>query len=109
MLLVIILLLLINFRRVSVTKYVFGIVTILYLVPTYIVIMLIYSICNISDITWGNRPDKTDVMHLTALQRRIDEKYRAYRTKVLIYWLILNLLVSEPIKAYAAAQADKGG
>ena len=101
-------LLILNFRRVSITKYSFGILSLVYLIPTYKVIMLIYSICNISDVTWGSRSITTKDTRVTVLQRRIDEKYKAYRTQVLIYWLILNLIVAESIIGYADAQEDQG-
>ena len=100
-LLAIVIVVVINCRRVSLTKYTFGIITIVYLVPTYMIVMLIYAVCNISDISWGTRPDMSEITYLTKFQRRIDEKYRAYRTKVLIYWIILNLLISRGIIIYA--------
>ena len=85
---------LINFRRVSVFKYVFGAITLLYLTPTYIIIMVIYAICNIHDISWGNRPDTAEAKQETAKQRRTEELFKAYRTKTLLMWIILNVLIS---------------
>ena len=75
----------------------------LYLIPTYIIIMVIYSITNISDITWGNRPDKADITHLTSAQRRTDEIYKAFRTKVLISWMLLNLIMARIIIGFTQA------
>ena len=57
---------LINFRRVGVLKYGFGALTLLFLTPTYIIIMVIYAICNIHDISWGNRPDTAEAKTETA-------------------------------------------
>ena len=85
---------LINFRRVSVFKYVFGAITLLYLTPTYIIIMVIYAICNIHDISWGNRPDTAEAKQETAKQRRTEEVFKAYRTKALLLWIILNVMIS---------------
>ena len=85
---------LINFRRVSVFKYVFGAITLLYLTPTYIIIMVIYAICNIHDISWGNRPDTAEAKQESAKQRRTEEVFKAYRTKALLLWIILNTVIS---------------
>ena len=37
-------------------KYFFGVFAYVIMMPTYANIMLIYSMCNLHDVSWGNRP-----------------------------------------------------
>jgi len=43
-----------NFRN-----YIIGLVTYIVLLPTFINIMQVYSMCNLHDVSWGNRPSAT--------------------------------------------------
>jgi cellulose synthase/poly-beta-1,6-N-acetylglucosamine synthase-like glycosyltransferase len=57
----------------------------LFLTPTYVNIFLIYSICNINDCTWGNRPDL-----LSAEEKKRIEEFEEFRTRWLIVWVLCN-------------------
>ena len=37
-------------------RYTVGLIVYLFLMPTFINIMQIYAMCNLHDISWGNRP-----------------------------------------------------
>jgi chitin synthase len=63
----------------------FSIFQYLALIPSYINIFLIYSICNVHDCTWGNRPDLLNQEEKNKL-----EKFEEFRTKWLIIWVICN-------------------
>jgi len=46
-------------------KYVAGMLTYLAMLPTFISVMSIYSMCNLHDISWGNRPAAADSAQLS--------------------------------------------
>ena len=72
----------VNHAVVSVLK---GILQFLYLVPTFINIFLIYSICNIHDCTWGSRPDT-----LTLEENNKIEEFQHFRAKWVLFWVVCN-------------------
>lgn len=37
-------------------NYTIGLISYLFMMPTFINIMQIYAMCNLHDISWGNRP-----------------------------------------------------
>ena len=48
--------LLTNFTKIKLGSFLKGVVYVIYMAPTYINIITIYSFSNISDISWGSRP-----------------------------------------------------
>ena len=62
-----------------------GVLHYLFLTPTYVNVFLIYSICNIHDCTWGNRPDL-----LSAEEKNRIEEFEEFRTRWLIFWVLCN-------------------
>ena len=63
----------------------FGFLHYLFLLPTYINVFLIYSICNVHDCTWGNRPDI-----LNEEERGKSDEFEEYRAKWVIVWVLCN-------------------
>ena len=55
------------------------------LIPTYVNIFLIYSICNVHDCTWGNRPDT-----LNSDEKQRLEEFEEFRAKWVIIWVVCN-------------------
>ena len=45
-----------NFNNIRLGHFIKGVIYVIYLTPTYINIITIYSFSNISDVTWGSRP-----------------------------------------------------
>ena len=71
----------------------------IFLIPTYVNIFFIYSICNVHDCTWGNRPDT-----LTAEERERLEEFEEFRTRWAILWALCNSGF-----AYVMNRFDEGG
>ncbi|OMJ87528.1 hypothetical protein SteCoe_10702 [Stentor coeruleus] len=71
-----------NWEIVTIFK---GVFHYLFLVPTYIHIFLIYSICNVHDCTWGNRPDTLSEEE----KSRLDE-FEEFRSRWTIVWALSN-------------------
>lgn len=74
-----------------------GILQFVFMIPTYINVFLIYSICNIHDCTWGNRPDS-----LTSEEKNRIEEFEHFRARWVLIWAIFNSSF-----AYALNSLDK--
>lgn len=78
----------------------FGIFHYMFLTPTYVNVFLIYSICNIHDCTWGNRPDL-----LTQEEKNRTEEFEEFRIRWVIVWVLCNagyvLLLTAAAGTYA--------
>ena len=57
----------------------------LFMIPTYVNIFLIYSICNIHDCTWGNRPDT-----LSNDEKERLEEFEEFRSRWTALWTLSN-------------------
>ena len=55
--------------------------------PTYINVLLMYSICNIHDVSWGNRPDT-----MSNLERARVSQFMAYRSRWVLIWVFTNTI-----------------
>lgn len=70
-----------------------GVLYAIYLGPTYVNIMTIYSIVNIHDVSWGNRPTQQNEKF-----KRIENQkgilYKDYRSNFLIIWVITNIAIA---------------
>lgn len=62
-----------------------GVFHYIFLIPTYVNIFLIYSICNVHDCTWGNRPDA-----LSSDEKNRLEEFEEFRTRWAIIWVLSN-------------------
>ncbi len=52
--------------------------------PTYVIILNVFSVCNIDDVSWGNRDSNA---HLSA------DTFKKEKIKLLFVWLILNFIL----------------
>lgn len=85
--------LLLNWKHLRVWDFLKGVVYVIYLSPTYINIFTIYSISNIHDVTWGSRPSiQNDAF--AKVERNKMMMYKNYRSKFLIFWVAVNIIVS---------------
>jgi len=52
--------------------------------PTYAIILNVFAVCNIDDVSWGNRDSKAHIS---------DSIFKKYKLKFLASWLVLNFMV----------------
>jgi hypothetical protein len=57
----------------------------------------IYSMCNLDDVTWGNRPNnKTNGMNAYVDSEKrheiLKQSYRLHRTNMVIWWMLVNII-----------------
>lgn len=55
----------------------------LFFQPTYSIIFNVFAVCNIDDVSWGNRDSSS---HLS------DDTFKLYKVKYLFLWLVLNFI-----------------
>jgi hypothetical protein len=56
-----------------------------FMIGTYVNVLMIYAICNIHDCSWGNRPDK-----MTIEEKKVENEYRNDRTRWVLVWVFCN-------------------
>lgn len=79
--------------------YIIGLTVYVLLLPTFINIMQIYSMCNLHDISWGNRPSAaatqgagTNAFAESAKkQAELTKSYEMFRVNFFIFWVVLNI------------------
>lgn len=80
----------------NIVKYVVGLQAFYFSFYWWYVIITIYSMCNLDDVTWGNRPTNAAkglnvVVDDAKRQEILRQNYRASRTNILIWWLMGNV------------------
>jgi len=74
-----------NWNRMNLCKYFFGAIILVFLSPTYVNIIIIYSMANLHDVSWGNR--ETDETNAEATKRALEQ----FRALYLIVWIAANV------------------
>ena len=59
------------------------------LIPTYVNIFFIYSVCNVHDCSWGNRKDT-----LTSFEDLSSDEYEKFRTQWAVFWVLCNSAIA---------------
>ena len=76
-------------------KYILGFMAYMLLMPMFTNIFQIYAMCNLHDISWGNRPSSTGTENITANkkdQANIEADYKVFRTNFVLFWLAGNII-----------------
>lgn len=76
-------------------RYVAGMLTYLAMIPTFISVMSIYSMCNLHDISWGNRPAAADSAQLSIHAKRqaaMLDNYKMFRVNFFCLWALANII-----------------
>lgn len=87
-------------------KYIIGLLAYLLMMPYYANIFLIYAVCNLHDVSWGNRPENTGE-NTVAVQKADQEKakadYQVFRCKFVFWWVCVCCLYCILISIAAAS------
>lgn len=71
-------------------------ITYIFMIPTFVNVFQVYSMCNLHDISWGNRP--TQGVETVAIgsqnQEVIKQDYMVFRAYFFYFWIICNFLFS---------------
>ena len=78
------------------SSYLIGLLTYLTLIPLFANVFSIYSMANLHDVSWGNRPATAATGGTEAFtadakkQQQTKESYKAYRANFLFFWFCAN-------------------
>lgn len=77
------------------------------------VIITVYSMCNLDDVTWGNRPSNASkglnvVVDDAKRQEILRQNYRTTRTHILIWWLMANVSLMYTFDALVLSAVHNG-
>lgn len=95
------------------SKYILGLPIYYLSYYWWYVIITIYSMCNLDDVTWGNRPANSSkgmnvVVDNAKRQEILRQSYRATRTNILIWWLIVNIALMYTVDALVLSAVHNG-
>lgn len=83
----------------NIHRYIVGFCTYMVLLPTYTNTLQIYAMCNLHDISWGNRPTTaggaTGQNQLTSDQQKqlkLKNEYMLFRVQFLLFWIVSNVI-----------------
>lgn len=79
-------------------SYLVGMVCYILLLPTFTNILQIYAMCNLHDISWGNRPaasqagatGQNTVTSNAAKAKKLENRYKLFRVQFLCFWIFCN-------------------
>ena len=60
------------------------------MLPTFMNIFIIYSFCNVHDVTWGTRD--SNLINNEAAQHNMEVSYKRFRSKLVIFWIAGNFI-----------------
>ena len=88
-----------NCTKMNPFKYILGIIILMFLAPMYINIIIIYSMANLHDISWGNR-EVGDQKKSEETRKNLEQ----FRALYLIVWIFLNA-----VYGYAIIYINRSG
>ena len=77
-----------------------GSIYLIFLSPTLLIVVSIYSIWNIHNVSWGWRPDTRydNNKKKSEVSRKIEIQYENYRSNFLIIWAVINIGIAKCIQ-----------
>ena len=93
-----------NFKR-----YIASFFCYMMMMPVFNNILQIYSMCNLHDVSWGNRPANTGQEALLAKkaeQEKNANQYKIFRTNFVLCWLAANTAFYIIIMQFAVGEQE---
>ena len=78
----------------NISKYLMGFLSYMIMQAIFTNVFQIYAMCNLHDVSWGNRPTSTGAETFTAnkkLQEKTEGDYKVFRTNFVLGWLAANM------------------
>ena len=75
-------------------NYTMGFISYMMMMPVFTNIFQIYAMCNLHDVSWGNRPTSTGQEAFSANKQQqvnSEQDYKVYRTNFVLLWLLGNV------------------
>ena len=90
--------------------YTMGLCAYILMLPGFVNVMGIYSMCNLHDLSWGNRPSTSGGTNMITDQQKKQEalknNYKMFRANFVMGWLSVNLLYVIVIKSILKVSKD---
>jgi len=94
-------------------QYLLGMTAYLLMMPVFINVMQCYSMCNLHDISWGNRPSASSGTSALSIhdkkQQELKSKYMVFRVNFLTFWICANIFYAIIIENYAQVDDTSSG
>jgi len=91
-------------------NYVLGFLTYMVMLPVFVNIMQVYSMSNLHDISWGNRPSASSGTNMLTIhdkkQEELKSNYMVFRVNFLAFWVIFNAGIAILVETYASKPPD---
>ena len=91
-------------------QYLLGLLSYIILLPVFTNVMMVYSMCNLHDISWGNRPSVssgTDALSSNAKkQQELKANYQVFRVNFLACWILMNAVFALVLETTYTASVD---
>ena len=74
-------------------NYTAGFISYMLMMPVFTNVLQIYAMCNLHDVSWGNRPTSQGAEAFSAKraeQEKLTNDYKVYRTNFVLCWLAAN-------------------
>jgi len=75
-------------------NYTLGFISYMLMMPVFTNVFQIYAMCNLHDVSWGNRPTSTGQEAFSANKAdmvKSENDYKVYRTNFVLIWLMANV------------------
>lgn len=91
-------------------RYLIGLTSYLLLLPTFVNVMQVYSMSNLHDISWGNRPSVTAGTNILSAdakkQQELKANYMVFRVNFLAFWILANAAFAIVVENEAAGSMN---
>ena len=92
-------------------SYIAGFIGYMTMMPVFTNVFQIYAMCNLHDVSWGNRPTSTGQEAFTANkadQAKSEADYKVFRTNFVLIWLAFNMTYYISIVEITSPGAKEG-
>jgi len=95
----------------NIRHYTCGFVSYILMMPVFTNTFVIYAMCNLHDVSWGNRPTSTGQEAFSAsknVQANSEADYKVYRTNFVLLWILCNALYYVAIDTLGTSDGNHG-
>jgi chitin synthase len=80
-----------NISTLKITDFVKGVIYSIFMAPTFINLITLYSICNLHDVSWGSRPSGKVTKGQSQREKNMEASYKNTRSYVLVFYFWINV------------------
>lgn len=96
-----------NISTLKITDFIKGVIYSIFMAPTFINLITLYSICNLHDVSWGSRPSGKVSKGPSKREKNMEASYKNTRSYVLVIYFWLNVGAGFTITRLSRYNIDK--